>query len=133
MKAFIAQFPLGRGVAVVTARGPAEIKPLLLLHGLAEAFSRDLIETCSRALSLGTNEETLAVYSFNDPTKQNKLFRAGFAVIHLGAPDSRGEDNGKAVFVFYEEGHKERAEQFALGVFEQIKTDVERKLGKCTL
>ena len=133
MISFVKQHPIGEGVAVITAKEPAEMRPLLRACQLTEIFLRDLIELAMQSLleNAKSNDcELLLLYRFGKPVFTNlAAYRGGLAVIHVRALH-RPNGNGRGVFIFYEQAQKSQAELFARGVFEQIRKEAEQNGAK---
>jgi hypothetical protein len=128
MKTFVKQYPIDEGVAVIAAKEPAEIRPLLNACQLTKQFSRDLVDFAMRTLLLNhqcDDCEALLLYGFGkSPFASLAAYCGGLAVIHIRALNRR-EGDGRAVFIFYEESRNRQARAFACGVFEQIRKEAE--------
>jgi hypothetical protein len=114
-KEFDAQYPIGAGVHVIPADNRDDVKLLISICGFGKAFVRALAEWAIRSAESGNldpTETAILLFRF-----QVRNF-SGLAPISITV--SNDVNDGKGVFIFFDEDHRDRATAFADGLVKQM-------------
>lgn len=120
-KEFDAQYPIGAGVHVIAANEREDIKLLIGACGLAIAFTKALAEFALRCLESDENSTETAILLFKFQVRNF----SGLAPVSITL--SKSDDDGRAVFILFEDNEAERARMFAEGLIKQMAVEAARK------